>query len=211
MSDFPNTGTLFQEQRTNSGLSTQIIIKVNDEPVGALQRISVSQNRPLKQISEVGTDGLIEIVPQGATTFTLDVERMVFDQLRLPEAFSRGFRFINAQRNPFDIEIFDLSSVDPSGAAPTSSNGLVVMTFKNCWFASYSTPYQAGDYTIAESAQIQAETAFVSNLEASQSIFDTSRRGLAPQTDEAGIEDATNLGGRRGALDASGLINSLFG
>jgi len=141
MSDFPNTGSILDrvtgQASTNSGLSTQIIIKVNNVPVGALQRLSVSQSRNLERIKEIGTDGVIEIVPNQATNFELTADRVVFDQLRLPESLSRGFRFINAQRVPFDIDVFDISSVNPPAAAATNSNGVVVMTYKNCWFTRY--------------------------------------------------------------------------
>ena len=98
MADFPNTQTNIEAgPRTNSGLSTQIIIKVFNSPVGALQNLQVTQNRGLARIVEVGTDGVIEIVPNKATEYELSATRIVFDQLRLPEAFSRGFRFIASQ------------------------------------------------------------------------------------------------------------------
>ena len=210
MAEFPNTGTLFEEQRTNSGLSTQIIVKINNTAVGALQNLRVSQSRDLRRINEIGTDGNIEIVPSKSTEYTLSAERVVFDQLRLPEAFSRGFRFIAAQRVPFDIEIFDIGSVDPAGAAGTNSNGLIVMTYKNCWFSSYETPYEAENYVITESAEIWAETAFISNLGESVDIPGPNRRSVGSQTDAQGIENSVNAGGRRGALDASGIVNSLF-
>lgn len=85
---FPNTGSNINDgHRTSSGLSTQIIIKVSNNPVGALQQLSVAQNRPLQRIQEIGTDGVIEIVPNSATTFELTANRIVFDQLRLPESF----------------------------------------------------------------------------------------------------------------------------
>lgn len=211
MGAFPNTGTLFDGQRTNSGLSTQIIVKVNDTAVGALQNLTVNQNRPLKRINEIGTDGNIEIVPQSSPTYDLNVTRIVFDQLRLPEAFSRAFRFIGAQRIPFDIEIFDMQATpvdDPSGS------NLIVMTFKNCWFNSYTTPYGVDDYTVIETATIWAETALVSNpsIALNESGIPDNRRGLEPQLEAGGqaIERNTNQGNRRGALDAAGILNSLF-
>src|SRR5271168_3873932 len=107
--NFPNTGTTVNPDSTSSGLSTQIIIKVNGNPVGALQTLTVDQTRSVQRISEIGTDGTVEIVPNKAAEYKLTTGRIVFDQLRLPEAFSRGFRFIGAQRLPFDIEIYDTS------------------------------------------------------------------------------------------------------
>jgi hypothetical protein len=211
MSAWPNTGSQMSEGRTNSGLSTQIIIKINDVAVGALQNLSVSQNRPLVRVKEIGTDGTIEITPQGATEYELTAGRVVFDQLRLPEAFSRGFRFIAAQRIPFDIEIFDIGSVNPANADPTNQNGTIVMTYKNCWFTRYETPYTADNYLITETATIWAETAFISNLDKNVAIPNSGgKRGIAAETDAEGIEKGVNHGGRRGAMDASGVFNSIM-
>jgi hypothetical protein len=206
LNNSPNTGTELGQGRTNSGLSTQIIIKINGIAVGALQNLTVNQNRPLKRVDEIGTDGNIEIVPTGSTTYDLTATRIVFDQMRLPEAFSRGFRFIAAQRIPFDIEIIDLTSVGKPGTPPSDAGGIVVMTYKNCWFSKYSTPYTAADYLISETADIWAETAYVSAGAPLASI----ERDSKTETDAEGIESSVNTGGRRGAMDASGVFNSIM-
>lgn len=201
---FPNTGTFVNAgNRTNSGLSTQIIVKVYNSPVGALQNLSVAQNRPLQRIPEIGTDGIIEIVPKEATTYELTANRIVFDQLRLPESFSRGFRFIAAQRVPFDIDVIDISGTDPN--EPDDDSNKVVMTYKNCWFTRYETPYAADNYIITESATIWCETAYLVQIGR-----DGSLRPVERQVDNAGIEADVNYGNRRGSLDAAGLVNSLF-
>lgn len=204
-----NTGSVLDAEGASGGstastLSTQIIIKVDNEPVGALQRLTVAQNRPLQRIQEIGTDGVIEIVPNSATTYELTAERVVFDLLRLPEAFSRGFRFIAAQRIPFDIEIFDISNT--AASLGEESEGVVAMTYKNCWFTRYETPYQADNYVITETSGIWAETAsMVATPTASDNL-----RGLIPVSDAAGIENDVNIGGRLGSLNATGLANSFF-
>lgn len=201
---FPNTGSNINAgHRTNSGLSTQIIIKVFNNPVGALQQLSVAQNRPLQRIQEIGTDGVIEIVPNSATTFELTANRIVFDQLRLPESFSREFRFINAQRVPFDIDVIDISGTDPN--SPDDTQNQSIMTYKNCWFTRYETPYTADNYIITETASIWCETAY--HVQVGR---DGSLRPVERQTDNAGIEAEVNSGKRLGALDAAGLIQSLF-
>lgn len=210
---FPNTqstilrGTDDTEGRTSTGLSTQIIIKVNNEPVGALQTLTVAQGRPLKRLAEIGTDGTMEIVPVSQATYVLDVTRVVFDQMRMPEAFSRGFRFIGAQRIPFDIEIFDINNADEQNAAVSAeSSGIVVHKYVNCWFTSLSTPYQAENYLITETGKIEAETGYIS----SGGTPPPNLRSLAAQTDSAGIESAANTGTRRGGVDAAGIINAVF-
>lgn len=215
-STFPNTGSTIQtglpasgEENTSSSLSTQILIKVNGEFVGALQTLSVSQTRPLKRVTEIGTDGVIEIVPSAATTYDLTVGRIVFDQLRLPEAFSRAFRFIAAQRVPFDIEIFDVNNSDSTSSS--SGTGVVVMTYANCWFTNYATPYTTTDYLITETASIMAETAYVSKAPGDNF---GSMRDIGTQTDtNAGIpsvESNVNSGLGRGAMDAFGIVNAVF-
>lgn len=207
----PNTGSVLDYGRTSSGLSTQIIIRIGNEPVGALQKLSVNQARPLNRIKEIGTDGCIEIVPNGATDYTLSADRIVFDQMRLPEAFSRGFRFIAAQRIAFDIDVFDVSSVNtPGGATDANSTGVVVMTYKNCWFTRYDTPYASDNYLITETAEIWAETGFISNLDKAVEIPNGGRTGIIAQTDENGIEAGVNHGGHRGSMDYSGVWSSLW-
>lgn len=195
----PNTGTELGQGRTNSGLSTQIIIKIDGNAVGAIQELTVSQDRSLAEVGEVGTDGLIEVVPNGPTKYSIRVSRMVFDQMRLPEAFSRAFRFIAAQRVPFDIDVIDRTA----GGEP------VVMTYKNCWFSRMETPYRQNDYLITESADLKCETAYIS------SGTPTNARGIGPNEtmysgDPLGVERSVNTGGRRGSLDAANLFADLY-
>jgi len=216
MATFPNTGSTINrglddptEGRTSTSLSTQIVIKVNNVAVGALQRLTISQNRPLYRVNEIGTDGNVEIVPQGSTTFELTAERIVFDQLRLPEAFSRSFRFINAQRIPFDIEIFDINDADAQNAVvDANSGGIVVMKFVNCWFSRYESPYNAENYIITETASIWAETGVVNSPDAFLPE-NSSLRTINPEANA--IETSVNRGGRRGGVDAAGLVNAIFG
>lgn len=205
--NFPNTNTTINPSSTSSGLSTQIVVKINGNPVGALQKLDVEQSRQLTRIKEIGTDGVVEIVPTQATEYHLTCERIVFDQLRLPEAFSRGFRFIGAQRIPFDIEIYDVSNATTFNATDTSA-GVVVMTFVGCWFEKYTTPYQADNYLITETATIQAETGYVSSGNTPVTV-----RNPADTFQLDDVELATNVGqgGRRGSLDVSGLLNATFG
>ena len=189
----PNTQTQLDNDdgasRTNSTLSTQIIIKVGNNPIGALQRLTVAQNRPLQRIQEIGTDGVVEIIPNSATTYELTADRVVFDQLRLPESFYRGFRFIGAQRIPFDIEIMDISFTSEAADIGSGPEGIVSMTYKNCWFTRYETPYQADNYVITETASIWAETAFLTGPPAEEDIPNSGGiRGIQASTDGGGVE-----------------------
>lgn len=206
---FPYTGTWVGRDGINASLSTQIVVKVGDNSVGALQTLRFRQGRGLTRIKEIGTDGVIEIVPTSAAEYTINVDRMVFDQLRLPEAFSRGFRFIGAQRLPFDIMVVDFSGHASSATLDTGDQGVISMVYKNCWFSSYETPYNQDNYLITESAEIWCETAYVSTP-SGHSGDSVGLNSIEFQQDAAGIEEATNYGNRRGAVDAPGLINAVF-
>lgn len=111
MTQYPPSGSIV-DKGISSGLSTQIRIKVGPTTVGAIQQLTINQNREILVHEEVGTDGVVDSHPKGAAKIDLQVQRIVFDNLRLPEAFSRGFVNIHAQRYPFDIQIIDMS--DPA-------------------------------------------------------------------------------------------------
>jgi len=211
MTSFPNTNSSItrgtgdnEGGRTSSGLSTQIIIKINGNPVGAMQNFTVTQARSIGQVTEIGTDGIVELVPNQATTYNISANRLVFDHLRLPEAFSRGFRFIAAQRIPFDIDVMDVSRATPDVNGGYSPEEVTTMKFVNCWFSNYSTPYQSDNYLITETSTILAEHGYV--VESGKSSW----RELAVQTDSVGLESALNEGNRRGGLSAGGIVDAIF-
>jgi hypothetical protein len=162
----------------------------------------------------VGTDGTIELVPNGATTVTLSVTRIVFDKKRITEAFQRGFHNIHAQRLPFDILVYDFqdapgdtdpqedpNSLDLTAAfdAPNDSEGVITTVFENCWFASTNTTYTSSDYIISEDASIEVE--FVHTFKDGKANINASRG--EPALDDA-LERLADLG-RRGSLDGRGL------
>lgn len=198
MAEYPKTGSTLQSN-ISAGLSTQIVVKVGSDTVGAVQTLEVTQNRPLTRIVELGLDGTLELVPTQRTEVTLTVRRVVFDRLRLPEAFERGFVNIHAQRLPFDILVIDQTGGDGDLA--------VTHHYVNCWFQAYSTPYNADNYLITESATIQAETVS-SRLGASANAAQGGSRDMKPQIEQ--IEREADIGNRRGTLDAPGLITAAF-
>lgn len=106
MANYPSTGSTL-DSKTRTGLSTQIVIMVNGEPIGAIQSFNTTQSRTNKKIQEIGTDGFIEIVPSSVTAVTLQVTRIVYDGLSVTQAFGRGFVHLHSQRIPFDIVVVD--------------------------------------------------------------------------------------------------------
>lgn len=210
-----------QGAATATGLSTQILIQVDGQSVGAIQSLDVSQSRNVERVVEVGTDGTIEIVPNKATETELQVDRIYFDKKRMTEAFSRGFLNIHAQRVPFDIVIYDFSNAESSNS-PTdnpatlditaafdvadSSAGLITTIYENCWFTKLSTKHSATDYIITESASISCE--FAHSFKDGNITANASRG--TPTFDDA-LERIADVG-RRGSLDARGLgrISDVF-
>jgi len=196
--DYPSTGSSI-DRRIRTGLSPLILVKVNGEAVGAIQSLNPTESRTLARVQELGTDGFIELVPNSPTTVTLQVTRIVFDNLRLPPAFRRGFAHIQAQRLPFDIDVFDRSH---GTASPNVS--MQVTSYRNCYFSNYSATYQANNYQISETATIEAQ--YVEDLLPVTTAYN--ERGLAP--DMHPIENLANLGIRIGSLDFPDLIDEFW-
>lgn len=204
MPSYPKTGSNL-DSTTKTSLSTQIIIMVDNEPVGAMQSFQVSQNRSTKAITEVGTDGIIEIVPTSATTISLSLNRIAFDGLSLPEAFSRGFSNLQSQRIPFDIVVIDQFS--------GTGNDAIITTYHDCWFESLSHNYQSSDFTIAQSATVKCT--HVSSIRGGEAIALSQGVGGGRQIPGAHIDVAeiaadSGANGRRGSLDFPGLISATY-
>lgn len=213
---YPSTGSRLTSSISTS-LSTQIIIQVemNDGSVvavGAIKGLSEKQQRQLARIVEIGTDGVIEIVPMRATEFSLSLERTVFDGLSLPEAFGRGFRNIQAQRFPFNIQVIDVNAADVDASGTASGNSTVVTTYHNCWFNSTSTPIKAEDYIIVQQAEVWCE--FITTTRSGDGVAKSQSAGggrsiLTPGQVDV-IESSVDSGRRLGALDFAGLLKSGF-
>lgn len=184
-----NLGATYHGKRIQAGLSTQIVIQVADDlnpgktyVIGAVQSLGITQSRTIGEVREVGTDGLISLVPTGATTYSVSLERIVFDFQRLPQALQREYRNIHAQRRPFDIVITDYNpylgqGVTSSGDAEeqnpnfagggkdlSEADGKVDTSkqqtktiLKNCWFESLEFTYRAENWLITETARLKCE------------------------------------------------------
>ena len=176
-------GVNYRSKRIQASLSTQIVIQIEEEDsgkrwtIGGVQSMAYAQARPLLRIQEVGTDGTVGIVPQGATTHNLTINRMVFDFQRLPQALQRQYRHIHAQRRPFDIVVTDynaylgqeapkeMNDIEPAGGGNRSVDtetgavtGQTIETvFRNCWFENMNFTYDSANYTIVETATLQCE------------------------------------------------------
>lgn len=199
---YPNTGSTLLgpngTNKTSTALSTNIIIKVGPNTVGAIQTLSIDEKREVKAIDEVGTDGHIDSAPTKSVDITGSCDRIRFDRMRIAEAFSRGYVHVHAQRIPFDIVVIDNWNGD--------ANNALFTTIKNVWITGITYNYGVQDFIITDRMTWLAET-----------IYTTLANGNAAQGGERGIplaldaiEQAADIGGRRGALDAPGLLKAFL-
>lgn len=196
MAEYPQTGSTLTGA-ISTGLSTQIIVKVNNIAVGAIQSIEAPQTRPLERVVELGMDGVLEIVPKSATQYTIRVTRIVFDKKRLPEAFGRGFINIKSQLVPFDIDIIDRSG---------GGDG-VVNTLKRCWFTEFTPKWEANNFIVSEQASLWCED--VGTVFGGSEKF-AAQGGIKPSeysTGGSAREQEADTGKRRGSMDELGIFS----
>lgn len=199
---YPNTGSTLLgpngANKTSTGISTNIIIKVGPNTVGAVQELSITENRPIFMVDEVGTDGHIDSVPNKSTDISGNCSRIRFDRMRIAEAFSRGFVHVAAQRIPFDIVIIDNWNGD--------GNSALITTIKNVWIEQISYAYRISDWVITDAMNWKAETIYTTLANGNSATGGERNIPLAADP----IEQSTDIGGRRGSLDASGLLKAFL-
>lgn len=224
MATAPNTQSTLSlangVNKTSTAISTNIIILVNDTPVGAVQSLAINEKRSIKMIDEVGTDGHVDSVPNQSTNITGSCQRIRFDRLRVAEAFGRGFLHAASQVYPFDIVILDKQKRDQGSQIST--------VIKNVWISGISYTYQADNWIITDTMEWEAENIFSVLNGGSSPIpggvpaavggergikhMGVGPNGVVSITSGDGISNIEQLvdtgsGGRRGSLDAAGLID----
>lgn len=199
---YPQTGsTLVGVNGANgtfTGISTNIVIKVGPNTVGAIQKLSVNESRSIKMIDEVGTDGHIDSVPNQSTNITGDCTRVRFDRMKVAEAFSRGFVHAHAQRIGFDIVVIDNWNGD--------GNSALITTIKNVWIKGISYSFNANDFVISDDMQWEAETIYTTLANGVSANGGLRNIPLAVDS----IEQAADIGLRRGGLDSPGLLSAFL-
>lgn len=203
-SPYPQTGSLLYQtgsttvNRTGVALSTMIIIKVDDVAVGAIQNLTVNEARTITMFNEVGTDGNIDSAPTASTVHTASCERIRYDGVRIFQAFGCSFLHLKSQRLPINIEIID----QYSGIGDSAT----VTVLQNVWFKDTSYKYGADNWVISDSASLSFETIY-SRIGTSPAGVGGSR-GTPLRYDP--YELASDIGSRRGTMDAPGLISAVF-
>lgn len=179
---------------TGVGLSTQIIIKVNGNPVGAIQTLSVRENRTITMVDEVGTDGHIDSAPTKSTDISGTCRRVRFNRMRVSEALGRDFLHTHAQRIPFDIEIYDTWLGDGSKS--------IVTVIKNVWIQNLSYDYGVDNWLVFDTMEWVAE-AISSNINGGNVVT----RATA-QVNQFELD--ADKGSTRGTMSSPGLIDDWF-
>lgn len=198
----PKTGSIIDnngQDSTRTQISTNIVIQIDGTSVGAVQNLTVREQRQIQTIDEVGTDGHIDSVPIKSTDITCDCSRINFDLLYLPTAFSRGFLHIGSQRIPFDIVILDQWAGD--------GDSTIITTIRNCWFTSLSQSYRADNFMVVQDASMTAESIF-SSLPSGGSAASSGPRGFNLRINS--VEQEADVGKRRGGLDIGNIIGAVF-
>lgn len=207
----PNTGSTLGlnngVNKTSVSLSTNILILVNGVAVGAVKSLSIQESRDIEFIKEIGTDGNIDSAPKSSTRISGSCERVRFDRLRITEAFGRGFIHVQSQAYPFDIVIMDKQKRDQASQIST--------VIKNVWIKSIDTNYQSDQWIISDKMNWEAETIFSVLNNGNRPVAVGGERGIQHMgtgPNGVGLIDIeqkadTGFGGRRGSLDASGLID----
>lgn len=214
--NYPHTGSLIGgdsqgRNRIRTSLSTNIIIQVNQSPIGAIQELSYEEKRPIKMIDEVGTDGHVDGVPNQSTSITGRCTRIKFDNLSIAAAFSRGFVHASAQRIAFDIDIIDIFSANENDASGFEADDSTIITrLKKVWINGITRAFKANDFIISENMTFEAQTAYSFMINGNSAINAVGARTLAG-TDIDAFEQQADTGLRLGALDAAGLINAVEG
>ncbi len=204
MAVYPQTGSTLGgpsgQNKTSTGIATNIVIKVGPNTVGAVQKLDITEERPLQMIDEVGTDGHIDSVPKGSTNITGSCSRIRFDRMRIAEAFSRGFVHVSSQRIPFDIVIID----NWNG----SDGDALITTIKNVWIKSIRHGFEAGNWIITDDMSWEAETIYTSLGDGNGQAAQGGERNIPLAVDS--IEQAADRGDRRGGLDFPGLLKAFL-
>lgn len=196
----PNTGSVLEAEgglnRTATAVSTNIILEVDGDAIGAVQTLSVREQRSIVMIDEVGSDGHVDSVPNKSTDITGSCRRTRFDNQRIATAFGRPYIHVAAQRIPFDIVIKDIFS---------GTDSILTTTIKNVWMEQVDYEYKSDDFVIVENMSWKAETIFSQLTGGSNAV----PLGVKNFRQVNPIERAADRGRRRGALDGAGLLNAI--
>ena len=194
-----------------TAVSTNILITVGPTPVGAVQMLSVKEQRRIAMIDEVGTDGHINSVPNQSTNITGQCKRVRYDRMRIAEAFGRSYIHAASQRFPFNLVIIDTFNGNALNPSDTSQD--IITTIRSVWISGLSYEYQTSDWVIYDTMDWEAEV--ISSVLGTGSVpaaqGGTRNIPLSMASPTSNIEQAADTGliwG--GSLSAPGLVSSFL-
>ena len=200
-----NTKSVFTDSqnnnRTGTHLSTNIVIKVDNYIVGAVQSLNINESRDVQMISEVGTDGHIDSAPSKSTEISGSCTRIRFNKQRIAEAFARGFVHVHSQRIPFDMEIHDFFHTNDR------SNSIITIV-KNVWITNISCDYSATDWVISDKMDWKAEA--IRSILNNNNVVTSVANGQDGTIYLNQFEQEADRGVYRGAMDAAGVLNAFL-
>lgn len=191
--------------KTSTSLSTNILVLVNDTPIGAIQELSITESRQVTMINELGTDGTIDSVPTGSVKISGSCRRIRYDALRITEAMGRSFLHLQSQAYPFDFVVIDRNR---------RAGNKISTVIKNVWLTNIQYSYSSGEWIITDNVQWEAETVYSTLVGTGGSAAtggDLGIKSSGPFNTEFvnDIERVVDRGanGRRGSLDSGGLLD----
>jgi hypothetical protein len=199
------TGYLDGRNKTSTSLSTNMLVLVNDIPIGAIQELSVTESRGITMIQELGTDGFVDSVPTSSTKISGSCRRIRYDALRVTEAMGRSFIHLASQVYPFDFVIIDRNR---------RGGNKISTVIKNVWLTNIQYSYTVNEWIITDNIQWEAEAIYSTLVGSGASAAtggDLGIKSSGPFNTEFvnDIERVVDRGasGRRGSLDSGGLLD----
>jgi len=157
-------------------VSPAIEVKIGNVTIGYIQSIQESQNRPANAQYEIGTEGIVELIPS-QPTYQLSVTKVGVYHYNLAKVFNEiganaspklaaikaqlaakghteGDMFTNLVHMPIPFDIL-VKELDPNSNDPT--NPAVMGTrYRDCFMSAYTRPIaSAGNLTVVETATIE--------------------------------------------------------
>ena len=177
--------------------TTNISVWCNGSRVGVIKKFSVKESRTNEKLKELGTEGVVQIVPGNTRGGTIDVERIalynsnIFNALGLTRYgnFQKSSEYKPSNKgdsyhrpkngtfsNPFKtlkdqrvpIEIQTRTQLDGD------ANAWYVETYVDCWINSFSRSIAAETITISESVTIDYSDVFATYAKGEKKVSNAS-------------------------------------
>ena len=158
-------------------VSPSIEIKIGNVILGYIQNFAEAQARTANPQYEVGTEGIVELIP-AQPTYTINVSKVGVYHYSLVKIFndigaqadsryaaiqaqlaakghSTGDMFTNLVNMPIPFDIL-VKELNPGGADPANPS-VMGTKYRDCFMTAYSRPILAsGNLTVVETATISA-------------------------------------------------------